>query len=277
MIDLHYAPTPNGWKISIMLEECGLPYRVIPVDLGRGEQHQPEFLKLSPNGRMPAIVDHAPGDGGATGVDLRERRDPDLSRGEVGPVHAGEMRGRLEVLQWLMWQMGGLGPMLGPERPFPALRAGEDSLRDRSLQPRGEAAVRRARHASSSGSRAHRRRLFDRGHGVLSLDHDPQGAGPVARRISQRQALVRSCCARGRACRPGSRSARRSASRWTSRPARSCSASMGRPTPKPRRSNSSEFSASFRGARSEAACEPGISTVRWIEIPGSRACARAPE
>ena len=67
MIDLHYWPTPNGWKMSIMLEECGLPYRLIPVNIGKGEQFAPEFLAISPNNRMPAIVDHAPAGGGAPG------------------------------------------------------------------------------------------------------------------------------------------------------------------------------------------------------------------
>jgi len=65
MIDLHYWPTPNGWKISIMLEECGLPYKIIPVNIGTGEQFKPDFLKISPNNRMPAIVDHDPPGGGA--------------------------------------------------------------------------------------------------------------------------------------------------------------------------------------------------------------------
>ena len=65
MIDLHYWPTPNGWKVSIMLEESGLPYRMVPVNIGRGEQFKPEFLAISPNNRMPAIVDHKPKDGGA--------------------------------------------------------------------------------------------------------------------------------------------------------------------------------------------------------------------
>ena len=65
MIDLHYWPTPNGWKITIMLEECGLPYRLVPVNIGRGEQFRPEFLAISPNNRMPAIVDHDPAGGGA--------------------------------------------------------------------------------------------------------------------------------------------------------------------------------------------------------------------
>ena len=110
MIDLYYAPTPNGWKISIMLEELGLPYRVIPVNIRAGEQFRPEFLAISPNNRIPAIVDHAPADGGEpfsafeTGailIYLAEKTGRFLA--PTGPA-------RTETLGWLMWQMGGLGP-----------------------------------------------------------------------------------------------------------------------------------------------------------------------
>jgi GST-like protein len=118
VIDLHYWPTPNGWKISIALEEMELPYRVVPVDLGRGEQQRPEFLAISPNARIPAIVDHAPPGGG-----------PPLAIFESGAIliYLAEKSGRFlpaapharfEVLQWLMWQMGGLGPMLGQHGHF---------------------------------------------------------------------------------------------------------------------------------------------------------------
>ena len=118
MIDLHYWPTPNGWKISIALEEMGLEYRVVPVNIGRGEQFRPEFLAISPNNRMPAIVDHAPEGGGAplsifeSGailVYLAEKTGQFLPRNPAG---------RYDVLQWLMWQMGGLGPMLGQHGHF---------------------------------------------------------------------------------------------------------------------------------------------------------------
>jgi GST-like protein len=118
MIDLYYWPTPNGWKVSIALEEMGLPYRVVPVDIGRGAQLAPDFLAVSPNGRIPAIVDRAPADGGpplaifesgAVLVYLAERS------GRFLPV---DPRGRTEVLQWVMWQMGGLGPMLGQHGHF---------------------------------------------------------------------------------------------------------------------------------------------------------------
>lgn len=118
MIDLHYAPTPNGWKISIMLEECGLPYQLHQMQLGRGDQLKPEFLKLSPNGRMPAIVDHAPVDGGAP-ISLFESGAILLYLAEKsGQFMPADLRGRFNVTQWVMWQMGGLGPMLGQNGHF---------------------------------------------------------------------------------------------------------------------------------------------------------------
>jgi len=118
MIDLYYWPTPNGWKISIMLEECALPYTLKPVNIGKGEQFTPEFLAISPNNRMPAIVDHAPADGGAplalfeSGAILQYLAD------KAGRFWPGGLRGRHEVTQWLMWQMGGLGPMAGQNGHF---------------------------------------------------------------------------------------------------------------------------------------------------------------
>ena len=118
MIDLHYAPTPNGWKISIMLEECGLPYTLHQMQLGRGDQHTPEFLKLSPNGRMPAIVDHDP-IGGGTPLSIFESGAILIYLAEKsGQFMPQDARGKYDVLQWLMWQMGGLGPMLGQNGHF---------------------------------------------------------------------------------------------------------------------------------------------------------------
>lgn len=118
MIDLYYWPTPNGWKISIALEEMALAYRAIPVNLERGEQFAPGFLRISPNGRIPAIVDREPGDAreplalfesGAILLYLAEK---------TGRFLPQEARGRAEVVQWLMWQIGGLGPMLGQHGHF---------------------------------------------------------------------------------------------------------------------------------------------------------------
>jgi len=118
VIDLYYWPTPNGWKISIAVEEMGLEYRVIPVNIGRGDQFKDEFLAISPNNRMPAIVDLDPADGGApvsvfeTGAILMYLAE------KTGRFLPADLRGRNEVIEWLMWQMGGLGPMLGQSGHF---------------------------------------------------------------------------------------------------------------------------------------------------------------
>ena len=112
MIDLYYAPTPNGWKISIMLEEISIPYKVIPVNLGKGDQFKPEFLAISPNNRMPAIIDHDGFEGEQVSV---------FESGAI-LMYLGEKTGKFfpqtppektRVLEWLFWQVGGLGPMAG--------------------------------------------------------------------------------------------------------------------------------------------------------------------
>jgi GSH-dependent disulfide-bond oxidoreductase len=118
MIDLYFWPTPNGHKISIFLEEADVPYALHPVDIGAGDQLKPEFLAKSPNNRIPAIVDHAPKDGGAP-----------ISVFESGAILLylatkyqkflpEDLRARTQVTEWLMWQMGGLGPMLGQTHHF---------------------------------------------------------------------------------------------------------------------------------------------------------------
>jgi GST-like protein len=118
MIDLHYWPTPNGWKISIALEEMALPYRMIPVEIGKGANFEPAFLAISPNGRIPAIVDFEPKDGGAP-ISVFESGAILLYLAEKsGRFLPPDVRGRSEVVQWLMWQMGGLGPMLGQHGHF---------------------------------------------------------------------------------------------------------------------------------------------------------------
>jgi GST-like protein len=117
MIDLYYAPTPNGWKISIMLEECGLPYNVIPVNLGKGDQFKPEFLKISPNNRMPVIVDH---DGESElPISVFESGAILMYLGEKsGQFFSQEPLQRIKILEWLFWQIGGLGPMAGQVSHF---------------------------------------------------------------------------------------------------------------------------------------------------------------
>ena len=118
MIDLHTAPTPNGWKVSIMLEECELPFRVLPVNLSKGEQLAESFLAISPNGRIPAIVDHDPADGGAP-IPVFETAAILIYLAEkTGRFLPTDLRARKEVLEWLVWQAAGLGPMLGQHGHF---------------------------------------------------------------------------------------------------------------------------------------------------------------
>ncbi len=116
MIDLYFWPTPNGYKVTILLEELGLPYKVIPINIGKGEQFTPEFLKISPNNKMPAMVDHEAAGGplamfesGAMLLYLAEKS---------GRFMPHDMRGRYGVIQWLMFQMGTVGPMLGQAHHF---------------------------------------------------------------------------------------------------------------------------------------------------------------
>ena len=113
MIDLYYWPTPNGHKITLFLEEAGLDYSIKPVDIGKGDQFKPEFLAFSPNNKMPAIIDHDPADGGKpisvfeSGAILLYLAD------KTGKFIPRDPRGRVQALEWLFWQMGGLGPMTG--------------------------------------------------------------------------------------------------------------------------------------------------------------------
>jgi len=118
LIDLYYWPTPNGWKVSIALEEMKLPYDTKYVNIGRGEQFEPEFLAISPNNRMPAIVDHDP-PGGGEPISVFESGAILIYLAEKsGQFLPADVRGRAHVLEWLMWQMGGFGPMLGQNHHF---------------------------------------------------------------------------------------------------------------------------------------------------------------
>jgi GST-like protein len=133
MIDVHYWPTPNGKKVTILLEELGVPYRVVPVHIGKGDQFTDDFLAISPNNRMPAIVDHEPADGG-----------PPLSVFESGAIMLylaekfgrflpQDLRGRYEVTQWVIWQMANQGPKFGERGHFSRVpeSAGDQSYAQR--------------------------------------------------------------------------------------------------------------------------------------------------
>ncbi|HWW21238.1 MAG TPA: glutathione binding-like protein [Steroidobacteraceae bacterium] len=118
MIDVHYWTTPNGHKVTMFLEEAGVPYRLFAVNIGAGDQFKPEFLKISPNNRIPAIVDNEPKPGGAP-ISVFESGAILLYLAEkTGKFIPSDIRGRVETLQWLFWQMGGLGPMLGQNHHF---------------------------------------------------------------------------------------------------------------------------------------------------------------
>jgi GSH-dependent disulfide-bond oxidoreductase len=116
-IELYYWPTPNGWKITIMLEECGLPYDLKLVNIARGDQFKPEFLAISPNNKMPAIVDPEGPDGRPISVFESGAILMYLGR-KTGRFYPQDERGRVEVEQWLMWQMANFGPMLGQNHHF---------------------------------------------------------------------------------------------------------------------------------------------------------------
>jgi glutathione S-transferase len=161
MIDVHFFPSPNGLKIPMMLEETGLPYRLVEVDILRGAQFEPAFLRISPNNRIPAIVDHEAAGGplaifesGAILQYLAEKS---------GQLLPADLHGRYEVLQWLYWQVAGLGPMAGQAHHF------------RQFAP----------------EKIPYGRLFDRRRGVLSVDRPSRMAGTVAGGLSLAAALVR--------------------------------------------------------------------------------------
>lgn len=118
MLDIYFWTTPNGYKILLFTEEAGVPYTIKPVNIGRGEQFQPDFLRISPNNRIPALVDHAPAEAKAP-VSVFESGAILLYLAEkTRRFIAADLAGRVEVLQWLFWQMGGLGPMAGQNHHF---------------------------------------------------------------------------------------------------------------------------------------------------------------
>jgi GST-like protein len=118
MIDLYYWTTPNGHKVTIFLEEAGLPYTIKPVNISQGEQFDPEFLRLSPNNRIPAIVDHDPADGGGPLSVFESGAILQYLAEKTGKLMPTDLRGRTQVMKWLFWQTSGLGPMLGQNHHF---------------------------------------------------------------------------------------------------------------------------------------------------------------
>jgi GSH-dependent disulfide-bond oxidoreductase len=118
MIDLYYWTTPNGHKITIFLEEASLPYKIVPINISKGDQFKPEFLAISPNNRIPAIVDNNPKDGGKP-ISVFESGAILLYLAEkTGKFIQADLRHKIEIIQWLFWQVGGLGPMAGQNHHF---------------------------------------------------------------------------------------------------------------------------------------------------------------
>ncbi|MBY6345177.1 thiol:disulfide oxidoreductase [Providencia rettgeri] len=118
MIDLYYWTTPNGHKVTMFLEESGLPYTIHPINIGQGDQFKPEFLRIAPNNRIPAIVDQAPQDGGEPISLFESGAILQYLAEKTGQFLSSDLRVRTETLQWLYWQMGGLGPMAGQNHHF---------------------------------------------------------------------------------------------------------------------------------------------------------------
>ncbi|WP_350305131.1 GSH-dependent disulfide bond oxidoreductase [Photorhabdus viridis] len=118
MIDLYYAPTPNGHKITLFLEEAGLPYNIYRIDIGAGDQFKPEFLAISPNNKIPAIVDQQPADGGKPVAIFESGAILTYLAEKTGKLLSKDVRERIQSLQWLFWQVGGFGPMLGQNHHF---------------------------------------------------------------------------------------------------------------------------------------------------------------
>ena len=118
MIDLYYWTTPNGHKITLFLEEAGLEYRLKPVNISKGDQFDPAFLRISPNNKIPAIVDNAPADGGKPISVFESGAILLYLAGKTGQFIPRDLRGQVQVLEWVMWQMGGLGPMAGQNHHF---------------------------------------------------------------------------------------------------------------------------------------------------------------
>mgnify|MGYP003694126983 CR=1 FL=1 len=191
MIELYYWTTPNGHKMTMFLEETGMPYTIHPVNIGKGDQFKPEFLKISPNNRIPAMVDHAPADGGEPIAMFESGAMLLVSRRQDRALHSARHRAaRLDCIQWLFWQMGNLGPMAGQNHHF--VHYAPEKLPyaiDRYVNETGRLYA-RAQQASCR-PRVHRRRIHRRRHGELSLGA-ARAAEPEHRRVSASEALERS-------------------------------------------------------------------------------------
>ena len=190
MIDLHYWTTPNGHKVTMMLEETGTPYKIFPVNIGKGEQFKADFLAISPNNRIPAMVDHDP-PGGGKPISVFESGAMLVYLGEkTGKFLPKEPRARADVMQWLFWQMGGLGPMSGQNNHFSNYATDKIPVRDGPLSQRGEQAL-RGDGPQAGRSPVPRRRVFHRRHGELSLGGAARAAASEDRGLPESEEMAR--------------------------------------------------------------------------------------
>ena len=199
MIDLHYWPTPNGKKVTILLEECGLPYKIVPVNIGRGDQFKDEFLEMNPNHRMPVMVDHEPKGGGKPIAVFEIGRHHDVHRREgrevlsAGPADQARGEPVADLAD------GQSGPEERRVRPFPARRPGEGrrpEVRHHALHRRGQPPLRRAQQPALQAQVSRGRPVHDRRHDLLSVDRQLEVPGPGHRGVQALQALVRGAGAR---------------------------------------------------------------------------------
>ncbi len=190
MIEVYSWATPNGHKVHVMLEECGLEYRAIPVNIGAGDQFKPEFLAISPNNKIPAIVDPDGPDGRPISI-FESGAILLYLASKTGRFLPADVRGRWQTLEWLMFQMGTVGPMLGQTHHFRVYAPEKLAVRDRSLQQRGEADLRRPRQAARRARLGRGRRIHDRRHRDLPVAALMAEPGHRLGRLPAPEGLVR--------------------------------------------------------------------------------------
>ena len=191
MIELFYWPTPNGHKITLFLEEAGLDYTISRVDIGKGDQFKPDFLKIAPNNRMPAIIDHKPADGGAPISIFESGAILWYLAEKTGKFLPTDTRGKVAVSEWLFWQMAGLGPMTGQYGHF-ATYAPEKIPYAIDRYTRERQRLLGVLDKQLKGPQIHHgRRIHHRRHGVLSVDRSIHQSTARSERLPGRRALAR--------------------------------------------------------------------------------------
>ncbi len=193
MIDLHYWPTPNGKKVTILLEEAGIPYNIIPVNIGRGDQFTPEFLKMNPNHRMPVMVDTAPAGGGEP-IAIFESGAIMLYLAEkVGRFYPQDVRGKYAVTEWLIWQMANQGPKLGECGHFRRLgdKQGDQSYAVRRFTDEANRLYGVHEQSPVRKQVPRRRRVHHRRHDLLPVDGELEGPRSGHRGIQVRASAGR--------------------------------------------------------------------------------------